>query len=88
MQRFIKLATIVFIGVGLALAQKAYTPKIDPMKIRDAVQYLSSDELQGRGTGQPGGDAAADFVHDAAVLERLQRGSGSLVRVNGSWKDF
>ena len=34
------------------------------------------------------GDAAADFVHDTAVLERLQRGSGSFARVNGSWKDF
>jgi Zn-dependent M28 family amino/carboxypeptidase len=62
MQRFTKVAAIVFIGVGLAVAQKAYTPKIDPLKIRDAVRYLASDELQGRGTGQPGGEAAADYL--------------------------
>ncbi len=34
------------------------------------------------------GDAAADIVRDAAVLSRLQSGSGSFTRVNGSWKDF
>ena len=34
------------------------------------------------------GDAAADIVHDAAVLARLQRETGSFARVNGSWKDF
>lgn len=34
------------------------------------------------------GDACADIVHDAAVLARLQGGSGSFARVNGSWKDF
>ena len=34
------------------------------------------------------GDAAADIVHDAALLARLRGGSGSFARVNGSWKDF
>ena len=34
------------------------------------------------------GDAAADIVHDATVLARLQRGTGSFARVSGSWKDF
>ncbi|MEO8080340.1 MAG: PilX N-terminal domain-containing pilus assembly protein [Caldimonas sp.] len=35
-----------------------------------------------------GGDAAADIDYDAAVLEHLQRATGSLARVSGSWKDF
>ena len=34
------------------------------------------------------GDAAADFVHDATLLARLQRETGSFARINGSWKDF
>ena len=38
--------------------------------------------------GDYSGDAAADVVHDAALLARLQTGSGSFARVNGSWKDF
>ena len=38
--------------------------------------------------GDYSGDATADIVHDAAILARLQCGSGSFARVNGSWKDF
>lgn len=35
-----------------------------------------------RGSGTP------TFVHDAAVLKRLQTGAGQFVRVAGSWRDF
>lgn len=35
---------------------------IDAEKIRATVKYLSDDALQGRGTGQPGGDKAADWI--------------------------
>jgi len=38
--------------------------------------------------GNVGGNAAADIVRDAVVLDQLAHGSGSFVRVNGSWKDF
>jgi len=38
--------------------------------------------------GDARGNAAADFVRDAAVLDRLANAVGSFVRVNGSWKDF
>jgi len=34
------------------------------------------------------GDAAADLVHDAALLARLQGATGSFARVYGSWKAF
>lgn len=40
----------------------AAPPVIDKEKIRDHVKYLSSDELEGRGTGQRGGDFAADYI--------------------------
>jgi Zn-dependent M28 family amino/carboxypeptidase len=36
--------------------------QIDKEKIREHVKYLSSDKLEGRGTGQPGGDLAADYI--------------------------
>lgn len=42
-------------------AQKAMNA-IDPEKIRATVKYLSDDALQGRGTGQKGGDMAADWI--------------------------
>jgi|GEM_PF-147583 Zn-dependent M28 family amino/carboxypeptidase len=47
---------------GVLLAAKAHAPKIDPMLMRETVRHLSSDALEGRGTGQPGGDAAADWI--------------------------
>ena len=42
-------------------AQKAMNA-IDPEKIRATVKYLSDDALQGRGTGQKGGDMAAGWI--------------------------
>ena len=56
----ILLATAL--GTPVLLAQKVRGPRIDAEKIRDTVKYLSSDELEGRGTGQKGGDAAADWI--------------------------
>lgn len=34
------------------------------------------------------GNASPDFVHDAALLALLRAREGTVVRVNGSWKDF
>jgi Zn-dependent M28 family amino/carboxypeptidase len=42
-------------------AQQAMN-SIDPERIRATVKYLSDDSLQGRGTGQKGGDMAADWI--------------------------
>ncbi len=44
-----------------ASAQKAMK-SIDSEKIRATVKYLSDDALEGRGTGQKGGDRAADWI--------------------------
>ncbi|PYV54325.1 MAG: hypothetical protein DMG98_18620 [Acidobacteria bacterium] len=45
-------------------ARKKPGPGIDAKKIRGHVKYLSSDELEGRGTEQRGGDLAAGFKRD------------------------
>jgi Zn-dependent M28 family amino/carboxypeptidase len=42
-------------------AEKAMNA-IDSEKIRATVKYLSDDALEGRGTGQKGGDLAADWI--------------------------
>jgi Zn-dependent M28 family amino/carboxypeptidase len=44
-----------------AAAQKAMN-SIDAEKIRATVKYLADDKLEGRGTGQKGGDMAADWI--------------------------
>src|SRR5438132_4898388 len=43
-------------------AAEAPLPQVDKEKIRAHVKYLSSDGLEGRGTGQRGGDLAADYI--------------------------
>lgn len=47
---------------ALPAAEQQAMNAIDAEKIRATVKYLSDDSLQGRGTGQPGGDKAADWI--------------------------
>src|SRR6266850_3652606 len=56
-------------GLGKTAAQAKKSPvtetplpQVDKEKIRAHVKYRSSDELEGRGTGQRGGDLAADYI--------------------------
>jgi Zn-dependent M28 family amino/carboxypeptidase len=66
------LATALFltaISILAAQAQPSLPPAaqkamdgIDSEKIRASVKYLSDDKLEGRGTGQKGGDMAADWI--------------------------
>lgn len=62
MKKLAILFTAGVLGVGVLLAAKSHAPKIAAEKIRQHVKYLSSDALEGRGTGQKGGDAAADYI--------------------------
>lgn len=69
MKRLGTFLSIVFVCISAASAQNAVSPAaqkamnaIDAEKIRATVKYLSDDALQGRGTGQKGGDMAADWI--------------------------
>jgi Zn-dependent M28 family amino/carboxypeptidase len=46
--------------------------QIDPEKIRAHVKFLSSDLLEGRGTGQRGGDIAAEYIATQLQLYGLK----------------
>ena len=48
--------------------------KIDPERIRAHVRFLSHDLLEGRGTGQRGGDIAAEFIATEFALYGLAGG--------------
>ena len=74
-KRLAVLVTAVIFGVFLApLAaqqnsqpaasggQSEKLPSANAEKIRTHDRYLSSDELEGRGMGQPGGEKAADYI--------------------------
>jgi Zn-dependent M28 family amino/carboxypeptidase len=46
--------------------------KIDPEHIRAHVRFLSHDLLEGRGTGQRGGDIAAEYIATEFALDGLK----------------
>jgi TonB family protein len=52
----------VFEVSNRAAAQDSKPAKMGPEEIRAHVKYLSDDALEGRGTGQKGGDQAADYI--------------------------
>src|SRR3989442_10219781 len=58
-------------------AAEAPLPQIDKEKIRAHVKYLSSDELEGRGTGQRGGDMAADYIRKQFASYGLKPAGGN-----------
>src|SRR5438552_10938347 len=45
---------------------------MDPEQIRTHVKFLASDPLEGRGTGQRGGDIAAEYIAAQFALDGLQ----------------
>jgi Zn-dependent M28 family amino/carboxypeptidase len=49
-------------ATGLPPAAAAAMKSIDPQRIRAHVRFLASDLLEGRGTGQRGGDIAAEYM--------------------------
>ena len=49
-------------GIGHLAAAREMRVQMDPEKIRAHVKYLASDALEGRGTGQKGGEMAAEYI--------------------------
>ena len=58
--------------VRLPATAVAAMQKIDPERIRAHVRYLSHDLLEGRGTGQRGGDIAAEYIGTQFALYGLK----------------
>ena len=77
----LSLLMVALVGVSLAaqknVANSTSDPSaaIDPEKIRAHVKFLSSDLLEGRGTGQRGGDIAAEYIATQFALYGLKPGA-------------
>jgi Zn-dependent M28 family amino/carboxypeptidase len=50
----------------------SFSSQINPENIRAHVKFLASDLLEGRGTGQRGGDIAAEYIATQFALDGLQ----------------
>src|SRR5919109_516028 len=59
-------------SAGLSSAAAAAVKSIDPQRIREHVRFLSHDLLEGRGTGQRGGDIAAQYIATQFALYGLK----------------
>src|SRR5258708_6711536 len=59
-------------SVQLPPAAFAEMKGIDPERIRAHVRFLSHDLLEGRGTGQRGGDIAAEYIATQFALYGLK----------------
>ncbi|HLZ92068.1 MAG TPA: M28 family peptidase [Candidatus Acidoferrum sp.] len=90
MRRFVflglPLVTAVLFANSFATQKKAHPSarltgvameSPDPEKIRAHVKFLSSDLLEGRGTGQRGGDIAAEYIATQFELDGLKPGAGN-----------
>ncbi|MCB1219207.1 MAG: M28 family peptidase [Planctomycetales bacterium] len=53
--------------VLLLAASIRATAAFDELRYRDSVEYLSSDELEGRMSGTPGGEKAAHYIADIFI---------------------
>ncbi|HVS86610.1 MAG TPA: M28 family peptidase [Candidatus Acidoferrum sp.] len=76
---FALLAVAVVFGMavrtpaqGIAGSKFVSIPEINPENIRAHVKFLASDLLEGRGTGQRGGDIAAEYIAAQFALDGLK----------------
>jgi len=67
-------------SVRLPGAAFAALEKIDPERIRAHVRFLSHDLLEGRGTGQRGGDIAAEYIATQFALYGLKPVRGTYLQ--------
>lgn len=68
------LSTFLFSQTKPARPYDKAAAAIDPERLRQHVRFLSHDLLEGRGTGQRGGDIAAEYIATQLALAGLKPG--------------
>lgn len=75
-----RLITLVFTAVALFSAHAQESPKqrglqsITSNKIKSQLEFLASDWMQGRETGEPGADMAADYIRSMFLYSGVNPG--------------
>jgi Zn-dependent M28 family amino/carboxypeptidase len=87
MQKMLSSALASAFATSLALAIPAHSaptpstaPTVHEAPLRAHLQFLSSDALEGRGTGQRGGDLAVAYLESQAMAAGLKPGNGNSYR--------
>ena len=63
-------------SVAAAAAPKAVLPQVEEAPLRGHLAFLSSDLLEGRGTGQRGGDLTVSYLENQAMAVGLKPANG------------
>ncbi len=81
MTRFFRIFIVVvlFISGIPALAQKSYSPDITAKEIQESINFLASDQLEGRFTGSAGEKLASDFI------QKVFKNAGLIPLFNGNY---
>ena len=81
MQKMLSCAIASAFATSVALAIPAHSaptsPTVHEAPLRAHLQFLSSDVLEGRGTGQRGGDLAVAYLESQAMAAGLKPGNGN-----------
>ena len=85
MQKMLSSAIASALATSLALAAPAHAaatsaPTVHEAPLRAHLQFLSSDVLEGRGTGQRGGDLAVAYLESQAMAAGLKPANGNSYR--------
>jgi len=86
MQKMLSCVVGTALATSLALAFPAqaktslHAPAVQEASLRGHLSFLSSDMLEGRGTGQRGGDLTVAYLEAQAMAAGLQPGNGKSFR--------
>jgi len=86
MQKFTSSLVASVLAASLALAYPAHAahaaalPAVQEAPLRASLQFLSSDVLEGRGTGQRGADLTVAYLETEAAAIGLKPGNGASYR--------
>lgn len=74
-RKFFSLILVVFLSLTCALAQQPTSNTASTDRLRQVIEYLASDALEGRRTGTPGANDAAHYIAGEFNRYGLQPGT-------------
>ena len=80
MRQLLFSAALLSSGLASAAVSAAVAPTVQEAPLRAHLQFLSSDLLEGRGTGQRGGDLTVSYLETQAMMLGLRPANGGSFR--------
>ena len=76
-RKFLNLLLVISVALGVAIAQQPAPTNVPSVeRLRTHIEYLASDKLEGRRTGSPGANLAAEYISREFSRYGLRRSIG------------